>query len=207
VGAGRSELARALFGIDPISSGQILVERKPVKIRSPADARASGIALVPEDRKRQGLVMTGSIAYNLALPWTSDWINGIRFDRTRRAEIVARAMSSFAIKASDPEQNIGSLSGGNQQKVVVGRCMEHPPRVLILDEPTRGVDVGAREDVYRILRNLVAGGMALILISSDLPEVMGLSHRLAIYRDGRIVHEVVASETSAEDVMAELTRS
>ena len=102
---------------------------------------------------------------------------------------------------------MGSLSGGNQQKVVVGRCMEHPPRILILDEPTRGVDVGRGEDVYRILRGLLAAGMAMILISSDLPEVMGLSHRLALYRDGRIVREAVASETTAEDVMAELTEA
>jgi ABC-type sugar transport system ATPase subunit len=151
--------------------------------------------------------MTGSVAYNLVLPWTQDWIHGIRFDRARRAQIVARAIGDFAIKVADPEQNVGSLSGGNQQKVVVGRCMEHPPRILILDEPTRGVDVGAREDVYTILRHLLADGMAMILISSDLPEVMGLSHRLALYRDGRIVREVPASETTAEDVMAELTRN
>ena len=207
VGAGRSELARALFGINPIASGEILVEGRPVKIGSPAEARAAGIALVPEDRQRQGLVMTGSVTYNLALPWTRDWIHGIRFDRMRCAHIVARAIGDFAIKATDPEQNVGSLSGGNQQKVVVGRWMEHPPRILILDEPTRGVDVGAREDVYTILRRLLAAGMAMILISSDLPEVMGLSHRLALYRDGRIVREVLASETTAEDVMAELTRS
>ena len=151
--------------------------------------------------------MTGSVAYNLALPWTRDWIRGIRFDHRRRAQIVDRAIRDFAIKVADVEQNVGSLSGGNQQKVVVGRCMEHPPRILILDEPTRGVDVGAREEVYSLLRGLLAEGMAMILISSDLPEVMGLSHRLALYRDGRIVHEVPALETTAEDVMAELTRS
>ena len=116
-------------------------------------------------------------------------------------------MREFAIKAADPEQSIGNLSGGNQQKVVVGRWMEHPPRILILDEPTRGVDVGAREEMFGILRRLVEAGMAVILISSDLPEVMGLSHRLALYRDGRIVREVPASEATAEDVMAELTRS
>ena len=115
-------------------------------------------------------------------------------------------MREFAIKAADPEQGIGGLSGGNQQKVVVGRWMEHPPRILILDEPTRGVDVGAREEMFGILRRLVEAGMAVILISSDLPEVMGLSHRLALYRDGRIVREVPASEATAEDVMAELTR-
>ena len=116
-------------------------------------------------------------------------------------------MRGFAIKAADPEQGIGSLSGGNQQKVVVGRWMERPPRILILDEPTRGVDVGAREEMFGILGRLVESGMAVILISSDLPEVMGLSHRLALYRDGRIVREVRAAEATAEDVMAELTRN
>lgn len=207
VGAGRSELARALFGIDPIESGEVFVEGRPVTIGSPAEARAAGIALVPEDRKRQGLVMTGSVAYNLALPWTRDWIHGIRIDGPRLASIVAKAIGEFSIKVSGPEQRVGSLSGGNQQKVVIGRWMEHPPRILILDEPTRGVDVGAREEVYTILRGLVAAGMAVILISSDLPEVMGLSHRLALYRDGQIVREVRASEATPEDVMAELTRS
>jgi ABC-type sugar transport system ATPase subunit len=206
VGAGRTDLARALFGIDPIDSGEILVERRTVAIRSPAQARAAGIVLVPEDRKSQGLVMTGSVAYNLALPWTADWIRGCRFDRWLRAGIVHRAIRGFAIKAADPEQGIGSLSGGNQQKVVVGRWMERPPRILILDEPTRGVDVGAREEMFGIIGRLVGSGMAVILISSDLPEVMGLSHRLALYRDGRIIRELPAAEATAEGVMAELTR-
>ncbi len=116
-------------------------------------------------------------------------------------------MREFAIKAADPEQGITDLSGGNQQKVVVGRWMEHPRRILILDEPTRGVDVGAREEMFGILHRLVEAGMAVILISSDMPEVMGLSHRLALYRDGRIVREVSASEATDEDVMSELTRS
>ena len=207
VGAGRTELARALFGIDPIDSGEVLVDGRPVAIRNPAQARAAGIVLVPEDRKSQGLVMTGSVAYNLALPWTGDWIRGCLFDHTLRAGIVDRAMRGFAIKAADPEQGVGSLSGGNQQKVVVGRWMECPPRILILDEPTRGVDVGAREEMFGILGRLVESGMAVILISSDLPEVMGLSHRLALYRDGRIVREVLAAEATAEDVMGELTRN
>jgi ribose transport system ATP-binding protein len=207
VGAGRTELARCLFGLDPLESGEILVDGRPVVIRSPAQARAAGLALVPEDRKRQGLVMTGSVSYNLVLPWTADWIHGVWFDNSRRAGIVEKALRGFAIKVADPEQSIGSLSGGNQQKVVVGRWMEHPPRILILDEPTRGVDVGAREEMFGIIRRLVEAGMAVILISSDLPEVMGLSHRLVLYRDGRIIQEVVASEATAEDVMAELTRS
>lgn len=207
VGAGRTELARALFGIDPIDSGEMLVDGQPVTIRSPAEARAAGIVLVPEDRKRLGLVMTGSVAYNLALPWTRDWIRGGWIDRHRRDGIVDKAVREFAIKTADTEQEIGNLSGGNQQKVVVGRWMERPPRILILDEPTRGVDVGAREEMFAILRRLIEAGMAVILISSDLPEVMGLSHRLVLYRDNRIADELVSSTATAEDVMAELTRS
>lgn len=207
IGAGRTELARALFGIDPIDSGEILVDGRRVEIDSPAKARGAGIVLVPEDRKGLGLVMTGSVAYNLALPWVRDWIRGCLIDRPRRAGIVDRAMCGFAIKAADPELAIGSLSGGNQQKVVVGRWMERPPRILILDEPTRGVDVGAREEIFGILGRLVESGMAIILISSDLPEVMGLSHRLALYRGGRIVREVPAAEANAEAVMDELTRA
>jgi ABC-type sugar transport system ATPase subunit len=207
VGAGRTELARALFGIDPLDEGEVAVDGQPVRLRHPADARAAGLALVPEDRKRHGLVTTNTLGYNLALPWTRDWIRGCRPDRRRRAEIVSRALRRFAIKARDEQQPVGSLSGGNQQKVVVARWMERPPKILILDEPTRGVDVGAREEMFGLIRSLVEDGMALLLISSDLPEVMHLSHRLALYRDGRIVREVPSAEVSAEEVMAELTRS
>jgi ABC-type sugar transport system ATPase subunit len=207
VGAGRTELARALFGVDRLESGEILLEGKAVAISCPADALAAGLALVPEDRKRQGLVMAGSVAYNLALPWTRDWIRGCLPNQTRRIEIITRTIQSFGIKISDHEQPISSLSGGNQQKVVVGKWMERPPRILILDEPTRGVDVGAREEMFAIIHRLIEQGMAVILISSDLPEVMNLSHRLALYRDGRIVREVTSQEITAEEVMAELTRN
>jgi ABC-type sugar transport system ATPase subunit len=207
VGAGRTELARALFGVDPLREGEILVEGKPASIRSPSDARAAGLALVPEDRKRDGLVLTGSVAYNLALPWTHDWIRGCMPDHQRRDAIVSRAVQNLGIRLADPEQPIGSLSGGNQQKVVVGKWMERPPRILILDEPTRGVDVGAREEMFAIIHRMVEQGMAVILISSDLPEVMNLSHRLALYRGGRIVREVAAQEITPEELMAELTRN
>jgi ribose transport system ATP-binding protein len=207
VGAGRTELARALFGIDPLHGGEIQVDGRSANIRCPGDALAAGLALVPEDRKRNGLVMTGSVAYNLALPWTHEWIHGCFPDPQHRREIVARAAQNFGIRISDPEQSIGSLSGGNQQKVVVGKWMERPPRILILDEPTRGVDVGAREEMFAIIHRMVERGMAVMLISSDLPEVMNLSHRLALYRDGRIVREMAAREITPEQVMAELTRN
>src|SRR5262249_21886891 len=120
---------------------------------------------------------------------------------------IQRAVQSLGIKLSDPEQKIGSLSGGNQQKVVVAKWMERPPRILILDEPTRGVDVGAREEMFVIIHRMCEQGMAVILISSDLPEVMNLWHRLALYRAGRIVHEANSQQITPEEVMAELTRN
>lgn len=207
VGAGRTALARALFGIDQLHAGEVLIDGEPARLDSPSAARASGLALVPEDRKREGLVSTGSVAYNLALPWTHAWIRGVMPNQSMRDGIVSRAVQSLGIKLAEPEQSIGSLSGGNQQKVVVGKWMERPPRILILDEPTRGVDVGAREEMFASIHRLVEQGMAVILISSDLPEVMNLSHRLALYREGRIVREVPADKITPEEVMAELTRN
>lgn len=204
VGSGRTELARALCGADPIRSGRIVVNGQPIRPGSPGNARDAGIVLVPEDRKGQGLVMTGSLAFNLALPWTREWIRGAWVNHRRRAAIVRNAIDRFGIKADHPEQPVGTLSGGNQQKAVVARWMEHPPRVLVLDEPTRGVDVKARAEMYAILCDLVARGIAAILISSDLPEVIGLSHRLALYRDGRILREVRADQADPIDVMAGL---
>ena len=207
IGAGRTELARTLFGITRATSGTIEIQGPNVAICSPADARAAGIVLVPEDRKREGLVMTGSVAFNLALPWTKQWIRGPFPNSSRRDAIVSRALNGFAIKTSGPEQSITALSGGNQQKVVFGKWMEQPPRILILDEPTRGVDVGAREEMFRLIHRSVAEGMGVLLISSDLPEVMNLSHRLIIYRGGRILREARADAITAEEIMTELTRN
>jgi ABC-type sugar transport system ATPase subunit len=203
VGAGRTELARTLFGLTPAESGEIRVDGRSVTIRGPSDARAAGLVLVPEDRKREGLVMTGSIAFNLVLPSTCAG----HVPAGRRLEIFRRAVRDFAIKAAGPDQPVASLSGGNQQKVVVAKWLEQQPRILILDEPTRGVDVGAREEMFGLIGRAVERGMAVLLISSDLPEVMNLSHRLALYRGGRIVQETPAQAVTAEAVMAELTRN
>jgi ABC-type sugar transport system ATPase subunit len=205
VGSGRSELARALYGIDPIHGGTIEIDGEPVIIRGPQDARRCGLVMVPEDRKREGLVMTESLAFNLALPWLRDWIAACFPNRRKRREIVERAIAGFGIRAGHPEQGVGTLSGGNQQKALVARWMEHRPKVLILDEPTRGVDVGAREEMFAILGRLVESGMAVLLISSDLNEVIQSSHRVAVYRDGRILRIVPAEQTSIEQIMSELT--
>src|SRR5262249_1984808 len=175
--------------------GEVAMRGRSVTLKSPAHARAAGFALVPEDRKRQGLVITNSLAYNLALPWTKDWIKCVWVDRRRRSAIVDRAMRSFTIKAEDPECSIEALSGGNQQKAGVARWMDPPPTVLALDEPTRGVDVGARQEMITLFHRLIEQGIAILLISSDLPEVIGLSHRLLLYRDGRVLREVRSAET------------
>jgi ABC-type sugar transport system ATPase subunit len=139
------------------------------------------------------------------LPWVKEWNPPGRPNPSKRKAIIRRAIQGFGIKLSDPEQSIAALSGGNQQKVLVSRWMEHRPRVLILDEPTRGVDVGAREEMFRILSELVRSGMAILLISSDLNEVLNMSHWAAVYRDGRILKTVPAQETDPEEVMAILT--
>ncbi|MHC4622790.1 MAG: sugar ABC transporter ATP-binding protein [Planctomycetota bacterium] len=204
VGSGRTELARALFGIDAVVEGQIRVDGRMVVIRGPGDALEKGIVLVPEDRKQEGLVMFQSVGFNLALPWVSEWIWGCFVDRRRRREIVDRAMRGFSVKAANAEQSIETLSGGNQQKALVARWMERRPKILILDEPTRGVDVGAREEIFTIIGSLVESGMAVLMISSDLSEVLHTSHRVALYREGRILKTVNAGEISEEEIMEQL---
>ncbi len=207
VGAGRTELAQVLSGITTATAGTMLVEGKSVRFRSPMEARAAGIALVPEDRKRQGLIMTQDVGFNLALPWTDRWSRGFLPDHTKRRGIIERAVTDLGIKTHSPTTRIGALSGGNQQKVVLGKWMESPPTILILDEPTRGVDVGAREEIFALLGQLVARGMAILLISSDLPEVLNLSHRLLLYRDGTVVGEGNSPEFTPESVMSTLAGS
>jgi ABC-type sugar transport system ATPase subunit len=205
VGSGRTELARAIFGTDAIEEGQIIVDGEAVTIKNPSDALEAGIVLVPEDRKVEGLVMSQSVGFNLALPWVADWISGIVPNERKRRGIIDRAIQNFNIKTAGREQGVDGLSGGNQQKVLVGRWMEHRPKVLILDEPTRGVDVGSREEMFAIIGSLVESGMAVLLISSDLSEVVNTSHRVALYRDGCILGTRAADEIIMEEVMEELT--
>jgi ABC-type sugar transport system ATPase subunit len=205
VGAGRSELARALFGVDALEGGRLEIGGRILGKHSPREALAAGLVLVPEDRKLEGLVMGNTVGFNAALPWTAQWIRFGWPDSRKRAAIVQRALEAFAVKTSSPEAGIGTLSGGNQQKVLVGRWLERRPRALILDEPTRGVDVGARADLFGVLARLVAEGLAVLLISSDLNEVLDFSDRIAVYRDGGIVRTGAATEFTMETLMTELT--
>jgi ABC-type sugar transport system ATPase subunit len=205
VGAGRSDLLRALFGLDPIDRGEILVDGRRASITSPRQALEAGIVLVPEDRKREGLVMMQSVAFNLALPWTDDWNPACLPDKRRRRAIVERAIRGFQIRAANPEQGISGLSGGHQQKALVARWMEKRPKILLLDEPTRGVDVGARKEMFGIIASLVEEGMAVLFVSSDLAEVLNMSHRIGIYRGGRIVEVANSEDFTAEGIMARLT--
>jgi ABC-type sugar transport system ATPase subunit len=205
VGSGRTEIARLLFGIDPIQRGEIRVDGRPRRIAAPRDALDAGIVLVPEDRKREGLVMIQSVAFNLALPWVREWMTACVPNWRRRREIVGRAVRNFGIRTADAEQCVGTLSGGNQQKTLVARWTERRPKVLILDEPTRGVDVGAREEMFSIIGLLVEAGVAVVLISSDLAEVLNMSHRVALVRDGRILRTAAAGEITLESAIAELT--
>jgi ABC-type sugar transport system ATPase subunit len=205
VGSGRSELVRAIFGIDPLQKGQIIIDGKPKSIDCPRDALDNGMVLIPEDRKQQGLVMIQTVAFNIALPWVDQWITGCMPNSKKRRRIVDRAVNDFAVKVADVDQCIDALSGGNQQKVLVSRWMERRPKILILDEPTRGVDVGAREEMFNIIGSLVETGMAVLLISSDLSEVINCSHRVALYRDGGIIQTAKADEISRQEIIKQLT--
>ncbi|HLQ11515.1 MAG TPA: sugar ABC transporter ATP-binding protein, partial [Ktedonobacteraceae bacterium] len=201
VGAGRTEVARVLFGIDRAESGEIWLKGKKVRIRSPQQAMDYGIAYVPEDRHQQGLVMNFSIASNVTmdiLPLVSRL--GL-LDPRRERKIASAYSSQLNVRSSGVEQFVNALSGGNQQKVVLGKWLATNPSVLILDEPTRGIDVGAKAEVHRIISDLAARGLAIILISSDLPEVLAMADRVIVLHEGHVTGTFARSEATQERVM------
>jgi rhamnose transport system ATP-binding protein len=201
VGAGRTELARVLFGLTPADAGEIVLRGEVVKIGSPAEAVARGLAYVPEDRRRHGVILEMPIAHNVTLAIHRTLFPGswLRFGAERN--LALEFIRDLAIKASGPEAPGGSLSGGNQQKVSLARWLATRPKVLILDEPTQGVDVGAKGEIHRIIRRLAAEGLAVLLISSDLPEVIGMSDRIAVMRGGTIA-AMLPGGSEAHAVMA-----
>jgi ribose transport system ATP-binding protein len=193
VGAGRTELARLLFGVDRVDRGHMLLDGEPFAPRSPAQAVEAGLGLVPEERRTDGLILAKSLAFNVALSNLARIVRSSLLplvDRRRREELALSVMRDLAVKASGPEVPVGRLSGGNQQKVVIGRWLLHAPKVLILDEPTRGVDVGARAEIHRLIRQLAAGGMAVLVISSEPDEQPDLCDRVLVMSEGSVVKEL-----------------
>jgi rhamnose transport system ATP-binding protein len=216
VGAGRTELARVLFGITPADTGAIELQGKPLTIRSPQDAVDAGIVYLPEDRRRHGVILEMPVAANIVIAilrklFPRGWL---RFSTERR--LAQDYIRDLAIKTPSPDNPVGNLSGGNQQKVALARWLAANPKVLILDEPTQGVDVGAKAEIHKIIRQLAKQGLAVLLISSDLPEVLGMSERIAVMRGGTIVttlsgeieaHTVIAAALGREQNQSELRQN
>lgn len=205
VGAGRTEILEALFGIRPSVHGSVRIAGKDVRRNDPAGSIAAGVAFVPEDRKGAGLVLSMSVLDNGSLPHLEMFSVAGWMRRSRRAAVSA-ATDSVQLQARSIDQMAGTLSGGNQQKVVLARWLTQHASVLLLDEPTRGVDVGARGEIYNIVRDLAQEGLAVILASSDMPELMGLSHRVLVIRDGKASGEMSREELDQDDAQERVFR-
>lgn len=206
VGAGRTDLARAIFGADPIDRGWIEIDGKPAAIASPVDAIRHGIGLLPEDRKQQALFLGLAVRQNFsiaALGKLLRWKVFVREDEELR--LMERYRKSLNIRMAGPEQIIANVSGGNQQKVVLARWLALEPKVLIVDEPTRGIDVAAKAEVHHLLDEMAAGGMAIIVISSELPEILAVSDRIITMREGAITGEIAGEEATEEKLMQMMT--
>ncbi|SDS51477.1 monosaccharide ABC transporter ATP-binding protein, CUT2 family [Streptomyces sp. TLI_053] len=205
VGAGRSEVARAIFGVDKWDGGRVHLDGRPLRPGAPSTAMAAGLALVPEDRRAQGLVMEMSIERN---------VNLTGFDSTSRAGLMNRSAerdraldwaTKLQVKYSRLANVVGTLSGGNQQKVVLAKWLATNPKVLIVDEPTRGIDVGTKAEVHRLLSELATQGLAVLMISSDLPEILGMADRVLVMHEGRLTADIPRREATEETVMAAAT--
>jgi ribose transport system ATP-binding protein len=201
VGAGRTELARALFGIDRTHGGGVTLEGRSVALRHSADAVRDGIFLVPEDRKGAGLLLDLPIAENITLPNLATYAQSNVVSRGAERARGERSRRELGIKAPDVQARAGSLSGGNQQKVVLAKWLAMNPKVMILDEPTRGIDVGAKAEIYRLMRGLADAGVAVLMISSDMEEVIGVSDRVAVMHEGRIAGILPREQASEANIV------
>lgn len=206
VGAGRTEILEAIYGMRAAHSGTVKVGGVKLELGSPRKAIDSGVGLVPEDRKDAGLVLLRSVLDNASLPRLKKYLFGGFIRSGSRARAVGKAMEKVSLKFRGLDQLTESLSGGNQQKIVIGRWLGAETKVLLLDEPTRGVDVGARGEIYSIIRDLAASGLTVLLVSSDTPELMGLSHRVLVVRGGEITGELTREELDREDAQERIFR-
>ncbi|MDO4344242.1 MAG: sugar ABC transporter ATP-binding protein [Eubacteriales bacterium] len=199
VGAGRSEIMRGIFGIDKRLGGEILIDGEKAEIHSPRDAVRRGIAMVTEDRRDMGIIQTGSVKENISVSTLSEFCGSLGMVNVREEQkAVGEMMEKLSVKAANMNMLITSLSGGNQQKAIIGRWLMTEPKLLILDEPTRGIDVGAKAEIYRLIGKLAEQGMAIILVSSEMPEILGMSSRIFVVRDGSLVLECDAKEASQD---------
>jgi rhamnose transport system ATP-binding protein len=202
VGAGRTELAKTLFGLTPADNGRVLLRGKPLVIKSPAQAVEHGIAYVPEDRRRHGIILDLPLAANTTLAILRQISSPGRFDFARERSLARSMVERLSIRAPSIEAPVAQLSGGNQQKVAIARWLATEPSVLILDEPTQGIDVGAKAEIHRVMGQLAARGMAILMISSELPEILGMSDRIAVMRGGTIVGEFARAEATQERILS-----
>ncbi len=207
MGAGRTETTRAIFGIDKAESGEIILDGKEVIVKRPQDAIRAGIVLAPEDRKKDGLCTKLSIRHNIALPNLDLICNkmGVVL-RNREDKMCEEAVQNLKIKTPNVDINAGNLSGGNQQKIVVGKWLARNSRVVIFDEPTRGIDVAAKVEIYNLMNELKKQGIAVMFVSSEMPEVMGIADRIIVMCDGKITGEVMAQETTQNEILTLATR-
>jgi len=201
VGAGRTELARLLFGADQPDEGEIQLNGYPVKIHSPRDAIRLGIGFLPEDRKQQGLFLKQSVRSNVAVSALEKFATLGVINYRRLADVVRTIVTKLNLRARSISQRVGSLSGGNQQKVVIARWLNINPKVLILDEPTRGVDVGAKVEIYALMNELARQGVGILMISSELPEILGVSDRILVMHEGRITAEFDRGAATQDEIM------
>lgn len=207
IGAGRTEVARAVFGADPIDSGEVYISGKKVQIKSPSDAVRRGIAYLSEDRKRYGLALGLDVEENIVLATFRKFLNAIGWVNRSQIQTTAQHfVDALAIKTPSLQQKVKNLSGGNQQKVIIGKWLTADTNILIFDEPTRGIDVGAKSEIYRLLNDLAQQGKSIIMISSELPEILRMSHRVVVMCEGRITGEVSIADATQEKIMTYATQ-
>jgi ribose transport system ATP-binding protein len=205
IGAGRSEILNTIFGVSRKTSGQVLLDGEPLSIARPADAIAAGFGFVTEDRKSQGLVLGLSLRENMTLVHLAKYACGGIINRNAEDAAVKQLMDELQIRARDAELEVKALSGGNQQKVVFAKWLARPPKVLLLDEPTRGVDVGGKAEIYHTINRLAAAGTAIVMVSSELPEVLAMSDRILVMREGRQAAILDAKATNQEQIITAAT--
>lgn len=202
VGAGRSELMKSIFGLRPLKSGKIFLDGQEITIKKPADAISRGIVYVPEDRRKEGLILNNTALFNVGLASLPNLVSNLKVKKDKWLNLLRQYQDKLSIRLSSPQQDVWELSGGNQQKIVLSKWLATNPSVIIMDEPTRGVDVGVKSEIYKIIDDLAANGVAVIIVSSELPEIINICHRCYVLSEGKLTGELTEEEFSQEKIMA-----